>query len=60
MAAIDPATGRVHVRRDSGFEEFDCPLERLPVALSSVEWYAGKIEHLPIAWIPTAAGGRVA
>jgi uncharacterized protein YbcC (UPF0753/DUF2309 family) len=60
IAAIDPASGRVHVRRDSGFEEFDGPLERLPVALSSVEWYAGKIEHLPMAWIPTAAGGRVA
>lgn len=60
IAAIDPASGRVRVRRDSGFEEFDGPLERLPVALSSVEWYAGKIEHLPVAWIPTAAGGRVA
>jgi hypothetical protein len=50
----------VHVRRDSGFEQFDGLLERLPVALSSVEWYAGKIEHLPMAWIPTAAGGKVA
>ena len=60
IAAIDPASGHVHVRRDSGFEKFDGPLERLPVALSSVEWYAGKIEHLPMAWIPTAAGGRVA
>jgi len=60
IATIDPASGRVHVRRDSGFEEFDGPLERLPVALSSAEWYASKIEHLPMAWIPTAAGGRVA
>ena len=60
VATIDPASGHVHVRRDSGFEEFDGPLERLPVALSSAEWYAGKIEHLPMAWIPTAAGGRVA
>jgi hypothetical protein len=60
IAAIDPASGRVHVRRDSGFEEFDGPLERLPVALSSDEWYAGKIGHLPMAWIPAAAGGRPA
>jgi uncharacterized protein YbcC (UPF0753/DUF2309 family) len=60
IATIDPASGRVHVRRDSGFEEFDSPLERLPVALSSAEWYSGKKEHLPMAWIPTAQGGRAA
>jgi uncharacterized protein YbcC (UPF0753/DUF2309 family) len=53
IATIDPASGRVHVRRDGGFEEFDAPLERLPVALSSAEWYAGKIEHLPMASIQT-------
>jgi len=60
IATIDPASGRVHVRRDSGFEEFDGPLERLPVALSSAEWYSGKIDHLPMAWIPTTQGGQVA
>jgi hypothetical protein len=58
VATIDPGSGRVHVRRDSGFEEFDGPLECLPVALSSAEWYAGKIDHLPMAWIPAAAEGR--
>ena len=61
VAAIDPASGRVHVRRDSGFEEFDERLERLPVALSSAEWYSGKLQHLPMAWIQTwsrtTAGG---
>ncbi|HEU5022287.1 MAG TPA: DUF2309 domain-containing protein [Bryobacteraceae bacterium] len=56
IAAIDPASGRVQVRRDSGFEELDGPLERLPVALSSAEWYAGKTGHLPMAWIPTPPG----
>jgi len=60
IATIDPASGRVHVRRDSGFEEFDVPLERLPVALSSAEWYSGKIQHLPMARIQTATGGRAA
>ncbi len=40
VATIDPASGRVHVRRDGGFEEFHERLERLPVALSSAEWYA--------------------
>jgi len=51
IATIDPATGRVHVRRDGGFEEFDEPVERLPVALTSTEWYAGKLQHLTMAWI---------
>jgi uncharacterized protein len=58
VATIDPASGRVHVRRNGGFEEFDGTLERLPVAFSSAEWYSGKIEHLPMAWIQTGAGGR--
>jgi uncharacterized protein YbcC (UPF0753/DUF2309 family) len=60
IAAIDAETGRIHVRRDNGFEEFDLALERLPVALSSAEWYDGKIEHLPMAWIPPRARGRAA
>jgi uncharacterized protein YbcC (UPF0753/DUF2309 family) len=58
VATIDPASGRVHVRRDDGFEEFDGPVERLPVALSSSEWYGGKREHLPMAWIQSDGGGR--
>jgi uncharacterized protein YbcC (UPF0753/DUF2309 family) len=53
VATVDPASGRVHVRRESGFEEFDERLERLPVALSSAEWFAGKSRHLPMAWIQT-------
>ena len=51
IATIDPESGRVHVLRSAGFEEFDRPLERLPVALSSAEWYRGKIEHLHLASI---------
>ena len=60
IATIDPASGRVHVRRDSGFEELDVPPERLPIALSSAEWYTDKAGHLPMAWIPTAAGESAA
>jgi uncharacterized protein YbcC (UPF0753/DUF2309 family) len=56
VATIDPVSGGVHVRRDSGFEELGGPIERLPVALSSAEWYAGKTGHLPMAWIPAPAG----
>jgi uncharacterized protein YbcC (UPF0753/DUF2309 family) len=58
IATIDPASGAVHVYRNGVFEEFDEPLERLPVALSSAEWYRGKIEHLPMAWIHSEAGSR--
>ncbi len=57
VATIEPASGRVHIRRNDGFEEFDGTLERLPVALSSAEWYDGKIQHLPMAWIQSGAGG---
>jgi len=56
LATIDPASGRLHVYRDSGFEEFDGPVERLPVAFSSAEWYGGKLHHLPMAWIQAQAG----
>ena len=58
VAAIDPESGRVHVRGESGFEEFDGPVERLPVAFSSTEWYGGKIEHLAMAWIQSEGRGR--
>ncbi len=57
VAVIDPESGRVYVRREHGFEEFEGAVERLPVALSSAEWYGGKIEHLGMAWIQ-AGGGR--
>jgi hypothetical protein len=52
----------VHVHRDSKFEEFHEALERLPLALSSHEWYSGKLQHLPMAWIQaprTAIGARL-
>ena len=58
LATIDPDSGRVHVCRDGRFEAFDDPVERLPVALSSAEWYAGKLQHLPMAWIQSEVGGR--
>jgi uncharacterized protein len=54
VATIDPGSSRVHALRDGRFEEFHDSLERLPVVLSSHEWYAGKLEHLPIAWIQTS------
>jgi len=59
LATIDPDSGRVHVWRDSGFEEFSERLERLPVALSSAEWYEGRSGHLPMAWIQTGSQAGV-
>jgi uncharacterized protein YbcC (UPF0753/DUF2309 family) len=58
LATIDPETGRAYARRDRDFEEIDGPMERLPVALSSAEWYKGKHQHLPMAWIQAESGGR--
>ncbi len=58
LATIDPESGQVFIRRDDLFLEFDGPIERLPVALSSAEWYSGKLEHLPMASIETNAGNR--
>src|SRR5579883_3072841 len=58
LATIDPETGEVHVRRDHGFEPFDDTIERLPVALSSAEWYSGKRQHLSMAWVQAGAGDR--
>jgi uncharacterized protein YbcC (UPF0753/DUF2309 family) len=54
LATIHPETGEVHVHRGEAFEKFEDELRRLPVALSSAEWYAGKLEHLPMAWIQLA------
>jgi uncharacterized protein YbcC (UPF0753/DUF2309 family) len=57
LATIDPESGRIHVRRGNGeFDEFERSVERLPVALSSAEWYGSKTDHLPMAWIQTGAG----
>jgi hypothetical protein len=56
LSTIDPATGRVQILRDGEFEDLDGAVERLPVALSSPEWYGGKLEHLAMAWIQSEGG----
>jgi uncharacterized protein YbcC (UPF0753/DUF2309 family) len=58
VATIDPDSGRVHVRRDGGFAEFEGPVERLTVAFRSSEWFRGKSEHLSMAWIQGEGKGR--
>jgi uncharacterized protein YbcC (UPF0753/DUF2309 family) len=51
LATLDPATGDVHVRRGHTFEKLDGGREALPSAAASVDWFRGKLEHLPIARI---------
>lgn len=57
VSTIDPVSGAVHSFRNRGFEPFAERIEHLPVAASSMEWYAGKIQHLPMAWIHAGVGG---
>lgn len=57
ISTIDPASGAVHVLRNGGFQLFTESTEPLPVAASSMEWYGGEIQHLPMAWIHAGAGG---
>jgi uncharacterized protein YbcC (UPF0753/DUF2309 family) len=56
LSTIDPATGRAQILRDGEFEDLEGAVERLPVALSSPEWYGGKLEHLSMAWIQSEGG----
>jgi uncharacterized protein YbcC (UPF0753/DUF2309 family) len=58
VATIDPESSLVHVWRKAGFEEFGQALERLPVVFSSAEWYEGKREHLPMAWVKDGGQAR--
>jgi uncharacterized protein len=56
LAAIDPESGSVYVRRGRVFEMLSEPVERLPVAVTSAEWYRGKRQHLAMAWIHESGG----
>jgi uncharacterized protein YbcC (UPF0753/DUF2309 family) len=51
LATLDPESGEVHVRRGGMFEKLDASDEPLPRVASSVDWYQGKLQHLPIARI---------
>jgi len=51
LATLDPESGIVHVRRGKNFEKLDGTIDQLPSAPSSIDWFRGKLEHLPIAHI---------
>jgi uncharacterized protein len=53
LVTMDPADGSVHIYRNGSFEPVSGTVQ-LPETTSSVDWFRGKLEHLPIARIKTA------
>jgi uncharacterized protein YbcC (UPF0753/DUF2309 family) len=52
LAVLDPVDGTIQAYRGNGvFEPVSGDDESLPVASSSVAWYQGHVEHLPLARI---------
>lgn len=52
LAAMDPDTSAIQIYRGNGkWEPLEGDEEPLPVAASSIAYYSGKIEHLPVARI---------
>jgi uncharacterized protein YbcC (UPF0753/DUF2309 family) len=52
LAAMDPETSAIQIYRGAGkWEPLQGDEEPLPVAASSIAYYSGKIEHLPVARI---------
>ena len=48
LVAMNPADGQIHVYREGIFERLSNTV-KLPEVASSVDWFRGKLEHLPIA-----------
>lgn len=51
LATMDPDDGHIEVYRQGVFERLEGEEEPLPVAPTSMAWYQGKMEHLPLARI---------
>ncbi|MES2738414.1 MAG: DUF2309 domain-containing protein [Verrucomicrobiota bacterium] len=51
LATMDPDDGHIEIYRDGVFERLEGDEEPLPVATSSMAYYSGKMEHLPVARI---------
>lgn len=54
LVAIDPAEGSIHVYREGVFEPLRETVQ-LPETASSVDWFRGKLEHLPMARVTATA-----
>lgn len=51
LSTIDPDSGEIHVYSNGVFTPLPVELQELPSARTSVEWYSGRMEHLPVARI---------
>lgn len=60
VAARDPETGEIHIRRAGGYEKLEGEGKPLPTVPSSADWFKGRMDHLPMAVIVPAKpnGGR--
>lgn len=54
LVAMNPADGQIHVYREGIFEPLSNTV-KLPEVASSVDWFRGKLEHLPIARVTATA-----
>ncbi|HEX2573201.1 MAG TPA: DUF2309 domain-containing protein [Polyangia bacterium] len=54
VATVDPETREIQVLGADGFAPLVAPAAPLPVVPSSVDWYRGRREHLPLARIARA------
>ncbi len=54
LVTMDPAEGSIHIYRDGRFEPLSETVN-LPETTSSVDWFRGKLEHLPIARVTATA-----
>ena len=49
LSTIDPDTGLIQVFRNGSFEPLDGEQPDIPEAPTSVDWYRGRTDNLPIA-----------
>ena len=54
LVTMDPADGSIHIYRDGMFEPLSETVQ-VPETVSSVDWFRGKLEHLPIARVTATA-----
>ncbi len=60
LSTLDPDDGHVEVYRGGGvWERLDSDEEPLPVTASSMDWYEGRREHLPLARIERSPSAKL-
>ncbi len=51
IVTLDPLSGQMHVYRKEGFEPYHPENVQIPLVKRSMDWYQGKMDHLPVAII---------